>query len=126
MRHRGNGQPPPCRLIVLVIWAVNERASFAMIRLSRIYAGLFAAVVVLAAPAAQAFTIENGSANSGGSALAPSPFNDPTKKVETDKNGTTKMQFGNTSVYIGNQGSPERDFQSGMERMFAPLGRPGN
>jgi hypothetical protein len=111
---------------MLVIWAVNERASFAMIVLSRICAGLFVAVAVLAPPAAQAFTIENGNSNSSGSALAPSPFNDPTKKVETDKNGNSKMQFGNTSVYIGSQGSVERDFQSGMNRMFSPLGRPGN
>jgi hypothetical protein len=111
---------------MLVIWGVNERASFTMIGSSRIYAGLFLAAAVLAAPAAQAFTIENGNSNSSGSALAPSPFNDPTRKVETDKNGNTKMQFGNTSVYVGGQGSVERDFQSGMNRMFSPLGRPGN
>jgi hypothetical protein len=111
---------------MLVIWGGNELAGFAMIGLSRIYAGLLVATVVLAAPAAQAFTIENGNSNSSGSALAPSPFNDPTKKGETDKNGNTTMQFGNTSVFIGNQGSADRDFQSGMNRMFSPLGRPGN
>jgi hypothetical protein len=94
--------------------------------LSKIYAALAATAVVLASPVAHAFTIENGSSSGGGSALAPSPFNDPDKKLETDKNGNTKMQFGDTTVFMGGRDSVERDFQTGMDRMFSPLGRPSN
>ena len=99
--------------------------------LSKLYAALAACVVLLAAPAALAFTIENSDANSsgGGNLMAPSPFNDPAKK-ETDKNGGTRTQFGGTSLYVGPAGSPgssaERDFQTGGNRMFSPLGRPEN
>ncbi len=95
--------------------------------LLKIHAALIAAAVVLAAPAAHAFTIENGDGGASGTNLmAPSPFNDPDKKLETDKNGNTKMQFGNTTVYMGGRDSVERDFQTGMDRMFSPLGRPNN
>jgi hypothetical protein len=92
-------------------------------------AALAASGLLLAASGAQAFTIEEtGTAPGGGSNLmAPSPFNDPVKK-ETDKNGGTRSQFGGTTVYVGpsNTGSAERDFYSGVNRMFSPLGRPPN
>jgi hypothetical protein len=98
------------------------------LRLPKIYAALFTgAALMLAAGAAQAFTFENGNSSGGSSSLAaPSPFNDPAKTVETGPNATTKMQYGNTSIYIGNQGSTDRDFRNGMDRMFSPLGRPPN
>ena len=97
---------------------------------SKFCAALAASGLLLAAPgAARAFTIEEtGTPPGGGSNLmAPSPFNDPVKK-ETDKNGGTRTQFGGTTVYVGpsNSGSVDRDFYSGMNRMFSPLGRPPN
>ena len=94
--------------------------------LSKFYAALAISTVLFAAPAAQAFTIENGDGGATSSNLmAPSPFNDPAKK-ETDRNGVTHSQFGSTSIYVGPATSADRDFQSGMNRMFSPLGRPSN
>lgn len=97
-----------------------------MRNLSRFYAVILSGAMVLAASSAQAFTIENGDANSSGSSnlMAPSPFNDPVKKTD-DKNGT-RSQFGGTSVFIGPQSSPQSDYQTGINRMFSPLGRPPN
>lgn len=95
--------------------------------LSRLYAALVASAALLAAPAAQAFTIENTQAPAGGSnMMAPSPFNDTVKK-ETDRDGGTRTQFGGSSLYVGPAGSNvDRDFQTGINRMFSPLGRPPN
>jgi hypothetical protein len=96
--------------------------------LSRICAAAAVSAVLLAAPAAQAFTIENGDggATAGANLMAPSPFNDPVKK-DTDKNGGTRTQFGGSSLYVGPAGSsPERDYYNGVNRMFSPLGRPSN
>lgn len=95
--------------------------------LSKLYAALAVSAALLAAPAAQAFTIENADAPSGGTNLmAPSPFNDPVKK-EDDRNGGTRTQFGGSSFYVGPAGSnADRDFQTGINRMFSPLGRPPN
>ena len=96
---------------------------------SKFYAALAASAVLFAAPAAHAFTIENGSGGASGSNLmAPSPFNDPVKR-ETDRDGGTRSQFGGTTVYVGPAESGamiERDFQTGINRMFSPLGRPPN
>jgi hypothetical protein len=96
--------------------------------LSKVYAALVASAVVVAAPAAQAFTIENGDggATAGANLMAPSPFNDPAKK-DTDRDGGTRTQFGGGTVYVGPAGSSvERDYQTGINRMFSPLGRPSN
>ena len=97
---------------------------------SKFCAALAASGLLLAASGAQAFTIEdsgNSGVSGGSNLMAPSPFNDPVKK-ETDKNGGTRTQFGGTTVYVGpsNTGSAERDFYSGVNRMFSPLGRPPN
>ncbi len=92
--------------------------------LSKFYAVLIASGVLLVAPAAQAFTIENGDGGATASNLmAPSPFNNAVKQ-ETDKNGGTRTQFGGTSVYVGPAGSVENDYRIGINRMFSPLGRP--
>ena len=97
--------------------------------LSRFYAGAVAAALLLGGSAAQAFTIENGSAGaSGGNAMAPSPFYDSTKKYD-DKSGGNRSttQFGNTTIYFGQGDSPyqrDQDFRQGVDRMFSPLGRP--
>jgi hypothetical protein len=94
--------------------------------LSRFYAALAASGLLLAAPAAQAFTIENGDAGaSGANLMAPSPFNDAAKK-DTDRDGGTRTQFGNSSIFVGPAASVDRDYQTGINRMFSPLGRPSN
>ena len=93
--------------------------------LSKFYAAVIASAVLCAGSAAQAFTIENGDGGATASNLmAPSPFNDP--KKDTDKNGVTRSQFGNTTVIIGPSNSPQQDYQTGINRMFSPLGRPPN
>lgn len=92
--------------------------------LSKIYAALAISGLLLAAPAAQAFTMENGDGGATGTNLmAPSAFNDAIKK-ETDKDGTTRTQFGNTTVFIGPSTSVQQDYRAGINRMFSPLGRP--
>jgi hypothetical protein len=94
--------------------------------LSRFYAALAVSGLLLAAPAAQAFTIENGDAGaSGANLMAPSPFNDAAKK-DTDRDGGTRTQFGNSSIFVGPAASVDRDYQTGINRMFSPLGRPSN
>jgi hypothetical protein len=94
--------------------------------LSRFYAALAVSGLLLAAPAAQAFTIENGDAGaSGANLMAPSPFNDAVKK-DTDRDGGTRTQFGTTSIFVGPAASVDRDYQTGINRMFSPLGRPSN
>ena len=96
--------------------------------LSRFYAGAVAAALFLGGPAAHAFTIENGGGSaSGGNAMAPSPFYDSTKKYDDKNDGTSKTQFGNTTIYFGagnGQYQRDQDFRNGMDRMFSPLGRP--
>lgn len=98
--------------------------------LSRFYAGAAVAALLLGASAAQAFTIENGSGGAGGgNAMAPSPFYDSTKKYDDKNEGTSKTQFGNTTIYFGSGNSQytrDQDFRNGMDRMFSPLGRPPN
>jgi hypothetical protein len=94
--------------------------------LSRFYAALAVFGLLLAAPAAQAFTVENGTGGAAGANLmAPSPFNDATKK-DAGKDGSTRTQFGDTTIFIGPTNSPQQDYQTGINRMFSPLGRPPN
>jgi hypothetical protein len=94
--------------------------------LPKICAALAASAVLFAVSAAHAFTLENGDGGASGTNLmAPSPFNDPVKK-ETDRDGSTRTQFGGTSVYVGPANSVQQDYQTGINRMFSPLGRPPN
>ena len=99
--------------------------------LSRFYAAAVATALLLGGSAAHAFTIENGSGSSasGGNAVAPSPFYDSTKKYDDKSTGGSKMQFGNTSIYVGpgdSQYLRDQEFRQGVDRMFSPLGRPPN
>jgi hypothetical protein len=98
--------------------------------MSRILSGFYAALavtgVLLAASGARAFTIENGDGGAtGANLMAPSPFNGPAKE-ETDQYGRTRTQFGNTTVYVGPSNTVQQDYQTGINRMFSPLGRPPN
>lgn len=95
--------------------------------MSRVLYGFYAALavsgLVLAAPA-HAFTIENGDGGATGSNLmAPSPFNTQGKQ-ETRGDGTTRTQFGNTTIITGPSTSVQQDYYNGVNRMFSPLGRP--
>ena len=85
------------------------------------------ALALLAAPAAQAFTMENqGNTNSDGSAKFSDP-SDPASRFGSSGSGTTYRQ-GNTSFQLGpvQQTSPDARFNSDVNRMFNPLGRPGD
>lgn len=101
-----------------------------MTGLSKLCIFVLGMAALASAPGARAFTFENGGGSADG---APSPFNNPTSpfntpgtKTETLPNGATRYQFGGTTVTIGNPSSPERDFQTGVDRIFSPLGRPPN
>jgi hypothetical protein len=95
---------------------------------SKFCAALTATGLLLAASGAQAFTIEdsgNSGVSGGSNLMAPSPFNDAAKK-DTDRDGGTRTQFGNSSIFVGPAASVDRDYQTGINRMFSPLGRPSN
>ena len=85
---------------------------------------------LLAAPnfvgLAHAFTLEGQTiTNSGGGANYSAPATDPKALVDSTGTGTT-LQQGNTTFQFGGQGqsSGER-FNADANRMFNPLGRPG-
>jgi hypothetical protein len=80
-------------------------------------------LVLLAAPIAQAFTIDDQSnTNSDGSAK----FSDPDSRFSgTSNGGPTTYRQGNMSLQIGPQRSLT-DERYNNERMFNPNGRPGD
>jgi hypothetical protein len=90
----------------------------------------FAAVAV--APAAQAFTIDDGggksSTGTAKNAVPTSPFYDSAKKYDLDtKDDAGTLKFGNGgSISFGPARSPEDEYRRGVDRMFSPLGRPPN
>ena len=78
-------------------------------------------LALLAAPAAHAFTIDNQSnTNSDGTAR----YTDPDARFSNPGNGQTTIQQGNTTFRFGQQGSFGQRYDS--NRMFDPLGRPGD
>ena len=79
-------------------------------------------LVLLAAPAAQAFTIDDQSnTNSNGTAR----YADPDARFSGTGNGQSTIQQGNTTIrFGGQQGSFDQRYNS--NRMFDPLGRPGD
>ena len=89
------------------------------------------ATVQLAAPAAQAFTFENQASGDGAAnALAPGvkPYLDPTDKLEPsqdashfDGNGTSKYEFGATTLQFGHQRSFNERFNP--DYLYDPLRR---
>ena len=76
---------------------------------------------VLAASAAQAFTIDNQSGtNSDGSAK----YTDPDSRFSNGgSNGPSQYKFGNTTLQFGNQ-LPTSDQRYNTDRMFNPNGKP--
>jgi hypothetical protein len=80
-------------------------------------------LVLLAAPAAHAFTIDDQSnTNSDGSAR----YADPDARFSgSGSNGQTTIQQGNTTLKFGGpQGSFDQRYNP--NRMFDPIGRPGS
>ena len=79
-----------------------------------------------AAPLAHAFTLEGQTiTNSGGGAQYADPV-DPKARVDSTGTGTTIRQ-GNTTFQFGGQAqSSGQRFNDDANRMFNPLGRPGD
>jgi hypothetical protein len=84
--------------------------------------------VLLAAPAAHAFTFEgsdNGVANSDGSR---SRIVDPDSRFNSGGDAPNTLRQGNTTFQFGSRpgvGSQSQRFNDDANRMFNPLGRPG-
>jgi len=79
---------------------------------------------VLAGPAAQAFTLESaGATNSDGSAK----YVDPDRQSSRfdSGGGQTTIKQGNTTFQFGPAQQPSFDQRYNANRMFDPLGRPG-
>lgn len=86
--------------------------------------GLSLGLSLLAAPLAQAFTIDDRSnAPVGGSAR----YTDPDSRLTGDgnNNGTTIYKQGNTSLQLGTQRQFD-DRKYNTDRIFNPNGRPGD
>ena len=78
-------------------------------------------LVLLAAPAARAFTIDNqGNSNADGSAR----YTDPDARFSGSADGKTVIRQGNTTLQFGNTQSFEQKYST--DRMFNPIGRPGD
>jgi hypothetical protein len=86
--------------------------------MKQLFAAAFA-FALLAAPAAQAFTMEGQSAtNSDGSAR----YADPKNRFSDQKDGKTLYENGNTSIRFGTGGAPNQNYNPSS--MFEPNGRP--
>jgi len=84
-----------------------------------IFAGAFG-LVLLAAPAARAFTIDNqDNSNVNGSAR----YTDPDEQFSGSADGKTVIRQGNTTVQFGQGQSFDQKYNA--DRMFNPIGRPG-
>lgn len=94
-----------------------------MKQISSHYLAVSAAVVGLvlwAAPAARAFTIDNqANTNADGSAR----YADPEARFGTSSDGKTTIRQGNTTFQFGQGQSFDQKYST--DRMFNPLGRPG-
>jgi hypothetical protein len=78
-------------------------------------------LVLLVAPAARAFTIDNqGNSNADGSAR----YTDPDARFSGSADGKTVIRQGNTTIQFGNTQSFEQKYNT--DRMFNPIGRPGD
>jgi hypothetical protein len=78
-------------------------------------------LAVLAAPAAQAFTIDNqANTNADGTAR----YTDPDARFSGNGNGQTVIRQGNTTIHFGQGQSFEQRYST--ERLFNPNGRPGD
>lgn len=81
-------------------------------------------LTLLAASAAQAFTFEDQGSVSNGDGTR-SAITDPDGRVSRfgSSNGQNTIKQGNTTLQFGGRGSFDQRYNS--DRMFNPLGRPG-
>ena len=94
---------------------------FASRRLHTIALAAALGLALLAAPAEQAFTIdEQSNTNSDGSAK----YVDPDQQISRFGSGPGIIRQGNTTFQFGNQRPQDERYNT--ERMFNPLGRPGD
>jgi len=78
-------------------------------------------LVLLAAPAARAFTMDNQSnSNADGSAR----YTDPDARFSGSGDGKTVIRQGNTTLQFGSGQSFDQKYNA--DRMFNPIGRPGD
>lgn len=84
---------------------------------------VLAGAAILAAPAAQAFTVDDKSnANSDGSAK----YVDPDARFSGAANGQTVIRNGNSTFRFGPAQQRSFDDRSAVDRMFNPNGRPND
>ena len=80
-------------------------------------------MAVVAAPMAQAFTIDDKSnTNSDGSAK----YVEPNAGLTSSKNGQSTIRNGNTTFQFGPAQQRSFDDRGAVDRMFSPNGRPGD
>ncbi len=80
-----------------------------------------AMLAMLAPPAAQAFTMDNqANSNANGSAR----YTDPDEQFSGSGDGQTVIRQGNTSIQFGQGQSFDQRYST--DRMFNPIGRPGD
>lgn len=78
-------------------------------------------LAALAAPAAQAFTMDNqANTNANGAAR----YTDPDERFSGSGDGQTVLRQGNTTFQFGQPQSFEQKYST--DRMFNPNGRPGD
>ena len=82
-------------------------------------------LAVVAAPSAQAFTMEDqGGTNPDGSAKYADPEARRFGSSATSKDGQTTIRQGNTTLQFGSQRPSNERYN--VDRMFNPNGRPGD
>jgi hypothetical protein len=101
--------------------AMKDASSLSARHRLAVLAAAFGAAM-LAAPVAHAFTIDNqANTNSDGSAR----YTDPDSRFSNSGSGGTTIRQGNTTIQFGGQqGSFDQRYNP--NRMFDPLGRPGD
>ena len=81
------------------------------------------AAVAALGSAAHAFTFQGAQGATGGSALVDPDSRFDAQKKQTDQNGRTVIQNGNTSLHFGGSGSANQNYNP--NNMFDPFYRDG-
>ena len=116
-----------CWLICSITHPVEAAMKHSPLRLSRHRLAIFAAafgLALLAVPAAHAFTLDS---NANTTPSGTPRFTDPDEQFSGTSTGgpTTTYRQGNTTFRFGNSNS-QMDDRASVDRMFDPLGRPGD
>jgi hypothetical protein len=125
---RGVEQSPRYRHNVFITLASRRTGEGIMARLPKFYAVVFAsglALGLLGAQGARAFTLDkSGGTNSDGTAK----YLDPDERYQPpagSRDGTS-FRFGGGTVTVERPRSFDGDFNENKDRLFSPLGRPGD